>query len=191
MIQSQRSLANGSAPVSEQPTVIKDALQRLADRKPAPTGCPVQHIRKRLVASGLRPTRQRIMLGWLLFGQGHRHVAAEDLFEEARRAKVHLSLATVYNTLRQFSEAALIRQVLTEGGKAYFDTNLAEHHHYMVEGEDQMWDAPVEAVPLAGDVIAPPGFEVAGVDVVVRLRRIVDQSLPLQAPSEQTGAVPA
>jgi Fur family iron response transcriptional regulator len=172
MITPQMSWEDASSPVSEQPTVIKDALQRLVDGKPAPTGCPVQQVRARLVASGLRPTRQRILLGWLLFGQGHRHVAAEDLFEEARRARVHLSLATVYNTLRQFSEASLIRQVLTEGGKAYFDTNLGEHHHYMVEGEDQMWDAPVDAVPLAGNVIAPPGFEVAGVDVVVRLRRV-------------------
>lgn len=160
---------------SEQPAVIRDALQRLADGKPAPTGCPVQQVRTRLVASGMRPTRQRLMLGWLLFGQGDRHVAAEDLFEEARRARVHLSLATVYNTLRQFSEAALIRQVLTEGGKAYFDTNTDEHHHYMIEGEDQMWDAPSGAVPLAGEVVAPPGFEVAGVDVVVRLRRVAVQ----------------
>jgi Fur family iron response transcriptional regulator len=120
------------------------------------------------------------MLGWLLFGQGHRHVAAEDLFEEARRARVHLSLATVYNTLRQFSEASLIRQVLTEGGKAYFDTNVDEHHHYMVEGEDGMWDAPSDAVPLAGNVTAPPGFEVAGVDVVVRLRRVAVQPLHVQ-----------
>jgi Fur family iron response transcriptional regulator len=121
------------------------------------------------------------MLGWLLFGQGHRHVAAEELFEEARRARVHLSLATVYNTLRQFSEASLIRQVLTEGGKAYFDTNVDEHHHYMVEGEDQMWDAPPDAVPIAGNVIAPPGFEVAGVDVVVRLRRISVQPAAVSA----------
>jgi Fur family transcriptional regulator, iron response regulator len=157
---------------SEPPAIINDALQRLVDGKPAVSGCPFQQVRSRLVASGLRPTRQRILLGWLLLGQGHRHVSAEQLFEEARRAKVHLSLATVYNTLRQFSEVSLIRQVLSEGGKAYFDTNVDEHHHYMVEGEDEMWDAPVHAVPLAGAAVAPPGFEVAGVDVVVRLRRL-------------------
>jgi Fur family iron response transcriptional regulator len=132
----------------------------------------VQGIKVRLSAVGLRPTRQRILLGWLLFGQSHRHVSAEELFEEAARARAHLSLATVYNTLRQFSEAGLIRQVPTGGGKAYFDTNVAEHHHYLVEGEDLMWDAPGEAVPIAGNPVAPPGYTVVGVDVVVRLKRL-------------------
>jgi Fur family transcriptional regulator, iron response regulator len=134
--------------------------------------CPVQQFRARLGKHGLRPTRQRMLLGWLLFGKGHRHVSAEDLFEEATRAKAHLSLATVYNTLRQFSEAGLIRQVPTGGGKAFFDTNAQEHHHYLAEGEDLMWDAPPEAVPLAGKPVAPEGYEVAGVDVIVRLRKI-------------------
>ena len=179
MSRSQMSPDTPPLQAAETPAIINDALQRIVDRKPAVSGCPVQQIRARLVASGLRPTRQRILLGWLLLGQGHRHVSAEDLFEEARRARVHLSLATVYNTLRQFSEVSLIRQVLSEGGKAYFDTNVDEHHHYMIEGEDRMWDAPVEAVPMAGEVVAPPGFEVVGVDVVVRLRRVTVQSLPV------------
>jgi Fur family transcriptional regulator, iron response regulator len=148
------------------------ALKRLADREPAPSGCPVQSFKARLNKVGLRPTRQRMLLGWLLFGQGHRHVSAEELFEEATRARAHLSLATVYNTLRQFSEVELIRQVPTGGGKTYFDTNVDEHHHYLAEGEDRMWDAPGEAVPLAGDPVAPPGYEVVGVDVIVRLKRI-------------------
>jgi Fur family transcriptional regulator, iron response regulator len=155
---------------------VYDALHKLANREPVVSGCPVQSFKARLNKVGLRPTRQRMLLGWLLFGQGHRHVSAEELFEEATRAKAHLSLATVYNTLRQFSEAALIRQVPTGGGKAYFDTNVDEHHHYLAEGEDRMWDAPGEAVPLAGDPVAPPGYEVVGVDVIVRLKRLSPSS---------------
>jgi Fur family transcriptional regulator, iron response regulator len=151
---------------------VYDALYQLANREPVASGCPVQSFKARLNKAGLRPTRQRMLLGWLLFGQGHRHVSAEELFEEATRARAHLSLATVYNTLRQFSEASLIRQVPTGGGKAYFDTNVDEHHHYLAEGEDRMWDAPGEAVPLAGDPVAPPGYEVVGVDVIVRLKRV-------------------
>jgi Fur family transcriptional regulator, iron response regulator len=151
---------------------VYDALYQLANREPVASGCPVQSFKARLNKAGLRPTRQRMLLGWLLFGQGHRHVSAEELFEEATRARAHLSLATVYNTLRQFSEASLIRQVPTGGGKAYFDTNVDEHHHYLAEGEDRMWDAPGEAVPLAGDPVAPPGYKVVGVDVIVRLKRV-------------------
>lgn len=159
-------------PHAETSTGVYDALQALVDRKPASTGCPVQSFKARLHKVGLRPTRQRMLLGWLLFAKGHRHVSAEELFDEATRARAHLSLATVYNTLRQFSEASLIRQVPTGGGKAYFDTNVDEHHHYLAEGEDLMWDAPGEAVPLAGEPVAPPGYEVVGVDVIVRLKRV-------------------
>jgi Fur family iron response transcriptional regulator len=158
--------------VAETRSDMYETLKQLADRGPLASGCPVQGFKLRLNKAGLRPTRQRMLLGWLLFGRGHRHVSAEELFEEATRARAHLSLATVYNTLRQFSEASLIRQVPTGGGKAYFDTNVDEHHHYLAEGEDLMWDAPGEAVQLSGDPVAPPGFEVVGVDVVVRLKRV-------------------
>jgi Fur family iron response transcriptional regulator len=132
----------------------------------------VQGFRAQLGKVGLRPTRQRMLLGWLLFGKGHRHVSAEDLFEEVARAGAHMSLATVYNTLRQLSEVGLVRQVPTGGGKAYFDTNAEEHHHYLAEGEDRMWDAPAQAVQLSREPAAPEGYEVAGVDIIVRLRRI-------------------
>jgi Fur family transcriptional regulator, iron response regulator len=149
-----------------------DALARMASgEKPLP-GCPVQSLKARLHGVGLRPTRQRILLGWLLFSKGHRHVSAEELYDEATRARAHLSLATVYNTLRQFSEAQLIRQVPSGGGKAFFDTNVDEHHHYLAEGEDRMWDAPNQAVTLAGEPVAPPGYAVVGVDVIVRLKRL-------------------
>jgi Fur family iron response transcriptional regulator len=151
---------------------VQDALRRINDGAPDLSGCPVQRFRARLGKHGLRPTRQRMLLGWLLFGQGHRHVSAEGLYEEATRARAHLSLATVYNTLRQFSEAGLIRQAPTAGGKAFFDTNAEEHHHYLAEGEDRMWDAPADAVPLVGRPVAPDGYEVAGVDVIVRLRKV-------------------
>jgi Fur family transcriptional regulator, iron response regulator len=135
-------------------------------------GCVVQSLKARLREAGLRPTRQRMILGWLLLGKGNRHVSAEDLFEEATLAKAHLSLATVYNTLRQFSEANLIRQVPSNGGKAYFDTNTEEHHHFLLESEGRMWDAPAAAFAIAGEPVAPPGYRVVGLDVIVRLERV-------------------
>jgi Fur family iron response transcriptional regulator len=120
---------------------------------------------------GLRPTRQRMALGWMLFAKGDRHITAEMLYEEASRAKVPVSLATVYNTLHQFTEVGLLRQVAVDGSKTYFDTNASEHHHFFVEGENALVDIP-EAEVLVGKMPIPPeGYEIARVDVVVRLRR--------------------
>jgi Fur family iron response transcriptional regulator len=134
-------------------------------------GCPLSDLRDKLRRVGLRPTRQRVSLGWLLFGKGDRHVTAEVLYDEARKARVPVSLATVYNTLHQFTEAGLLRQLAVDGAKAYFDTNPTEHHHFFIEGEDELFDLPAEGVTV-GDLPAPPeGMEVAGVEVIVRLRR--------------------
>ena len=71
-------------------------------------GCPWHDVKSMLRSVGLRPTRQRMSLGWLLFGKGDRHLSAEMLYEEATRAKVPVSLATIYNTLHQFTEVGLL-----------------------------------------------------------------------------------
>jgi Fur family iron response transcriptional regulator len=141
--------------------------------KSAMTGCPWHDVKSMLRDVGLRPTRQRMALGWILFGKGDRHLTAEALYEEATRAKVPVSLATIYNTLHQFTEVGLLRQVAVDGSKAYFDTNASSHHHFFVEGEDELLDIPSADV-IVGKTPAPPeGYEIARVDVVVRLRRKV------------------
>ncbi|MGA0596720.1 iron response transcriptional regulator IrrA [Enterovirga sp. CN4-39] len=133
-------------------------------------GCPVSALKERLRDVGLRPTRQRISLGWLLFAKGDRHITAEMLYEEAMRARVPVSLATVYNTLHQFTEVGLLRQLAVDGSKSYFDTNTTEHHHFFVEGDEELIDVPVDIA--VGDLPdAPHGMEIARVDVIVRLRR--------------------
>ncbi len=133
-------------------------------------GCPVSDLKERLRRVGLRPTRQRISLGWLLFAKGDRHITAELLFEEAMRAKVPVSLATVYNTLHQFTEVGLLRQLAVDGSKSFFDTNPTEHHHFFLEGEEELMDVPVE-IQVGEMPEPPPGMEIARVDVIVRLRR--------------------
>ena len=110
-------------------------------------------------------------LGWILFGKGDRHLTAEMLYEEATRAKVPVSLATIYNTLHQFTEVGLLRQVAVDGSKAYFDTNVTAHHHFFVEGEAEVFDIPDAEVTVGKTPTPPEGFEIARVDVVVRLRR--------------------
>ena len=148
----------------------------LAPARPEPAapvrkGCPFSDLRDKLRRVGLRPTRQRVSLGWLLFGKGDRHVSAEMLYEEAMRARVPVSLATVYNTLHQFTEAGLLRQLAVDGSRAYFDTNVTDHHHFFIEKDDVLVDVPSEEISVGALPAPPQGYEVARVDVVVRLRR--------------------
>ena len=124
----------------------------------------------RLRQAGLRPTRQRVDLGRVLFARGHRHIAAEDLHAEAEAAGVRVSLATVYNTLHQFTEAGLLREVAIDGTRTYFDTNTSHHHHFFVEGEGQLIDL-IDDIGIGRLPEPPAGMEITSVDLVVRVRR--------------------
>jgi Fur family iron response transcriptional regulator len=121
--------------------------------------------------AGLRPTRQRVSLAELLYSKGDRHLSAELLHEEAVEADVPVSLATVYNTLHQFTEAGLLREVAIEGNKTYFDTKVSDHHHFFIEGENEVIDIPSDEVSIGQLPEIPEGMEVVHVDVVVRLRK--------------------
>jgi Fur family iron response transcriptional regulator len=136
-----------------------------------PSACVARDVGGMLRQASLRPTRQRIALGRLLYAKGDRHVTAEILHEEAMRARVPVSLATVYNTLHQFTQAGLLREVAVDGAKTYFDTNVSDHHHFLVEGENQLMDIHGDHMMVEGLPEAPEGMEIARIDVVVRLRR--------------------
>src|SRR6202035_1877206 len=128
-------------------------------------------IRARLRQAGLRPTRQRMSLAELLFGRGNRHLSAENLHEEAMVHRVPVSLATVYNTLHQFTEAGLLREVAVDGSKTYFDTHTTHHHHFLIGETNTVLDIPRSEVSI-GDLPEPPeGMEIERVEVIVRLRR--------------------
>ncbi|MBS3651131.1 transcriptional repressor [Pseudaminobacter sp. 19-2017] len=128
-------------------------------------------IDERVRRAGLRPTRQRVALAELLFAKGDRHLSAEMLHEEALAADVPVSLATVYNTLHQFTEVGLLRSLAVEGSKTYFDTNTSDHHHFFVEGENTVFDIQSAQLQVSGLPEPPDGMEIVNVDVVVRLRR--------------------
>ncbi len=125
----------------------------------------------RLRGVELRPTRQRLALCKMLFEHGDRHLTAEVLHAEAQGAGIKVSLATVYNTLHQFTDAGLLREVIVDGGKTYFDTNTADHHHFYLEDECRLQDICGDAVAISGLPTAPDGTEVASVDVIVRVRK--------------------
>ena len=125
-----------------------------------------------LAGAGLRPTRQRVSLAALLIGDGqNRHVTAESLFEASRSSDDKVSLATVYNTLRAFCDAGLMREVLVDGSRSYFDTRIDDHPHFFWEDEGKLTDAPAEDLEITRLPDAPEGAEIASVDVVIRLRR--------------------
>lgn len=125
-----------------------------------------------LAGAELRPTRQRLALAELLVGDGNdRHVTAEGLFEAASKAGASVSLATIYNTLRSFTEAGLLSEITVDATRSYFDTRTDEHAHFFWEDDAHLTDAPQGAVAFAKLPEAPEGAEISRVDVVLRVRR--------------------
>ena len=125
----------------------------------------------RLRSSGLRPTRQRLELAGLLFREGDRHLTAENLHADAQKSGIKVSLATVYNTLHQFTEAGLLRQVVVDAARSYFDTNIGDHQHFYCEDESRLIDIPGDSIAVAGVPTPPKGTQIERVDVVIRVRR--------------------
>jgi Fur family iron response transcriptional regulator len=131
---------------------------------------PFTQVLDRLRAAGLRPTRQRLALAKLLFEGGDRHITAEQLHSEALNADIRVSLATVYNTLHQFTAANMLREIVVDAGRSYFDTNTTEHHHFFYEDSGRLEDIPHEQLAVTQVPQAPPGAKIKSVDVVVRVQ---------------------
>jgi Fur family transcriptional regulator, iron response regulator len=131
---------------------------------------PYRPVVDRLRGAGLRPTRQRLALGRLLFAGGDRHVTAELLHGEAMAEGTRVSLATVYNTLHQFVDAGLLREVVVEPGRTYFDTNTNDHHHFFHVSDGRLENIPSVDLRLTALPEPPAGTEIDRVDIVVRLR---------------------
>ena len=132
--------------------------------------CPCDDVKTLLRSVGLRPTRQRMALGWLLFSKGNRHITAEVLHLEAIQAKMPVSLATTYNTLNQFTDAGILRKLAFDGSKSFFDTNTSTHHHFFVEGENLLIDIFADDLEIGKIPTPPEGYEVTRIDLAVRLR---------------------
>ncbi len=130
---------------------------------------PYSDALSRLRAAGLRPTRQRKALAKLLFDGDCCHVTAEMLRAEAMEAKIAVSLATVYNTLHQFTTAGLLREIVVDSHRSYFDTNIGDHHHFYFEDTKQLEDIPGEHVTVTGLPAPPNNARITSIDVIVRV----------------------
>jgi Fur family iron response transcriptional regulator len=132
---------------------------------------PFTNALERLRTAGLRPTRQRLALARLLFDKGDRHVSAEQLHGEALAAAVPVSLATVYNTLHQFIGAGLLREVVVNSGRCYFDTNVSDHHHFFLTDTGRLVDIPGQSIDVANVPPPPSGTAISRIDIIIRVGR--------------------
>ena len=124
-----------------------------------------------MCSSDLRPTRQRLALAKLLLESGERHVTAEQLHGEATAQSIRVSLATIYNTLHQFTAQGMLREVVIEPGRSYFDTNVSDHHHFFFEDTGQLVDIAGDRIGLTSLPTPPAGTAIRRVDVIVRVER--------------------
>lgn len=125
---------------------------------------------KRLKASRLRPTKQRLALAGLLFDKAPRHVTADELYQEALDAGIPVSLATVYNTLNQFTSAGIMSEVVVGSGQSYFDTTASSHWHYFDRQTGEIFDIPASKLNFKDLPEPPPGKVIERIDVVIRVR---------------------
>jgi len=128
----------------------------------------------KLSANGIRPTKQRMILAKLLFEKGKRHISAEDLFDEVRNEDRKISLATIYNTLKQFTSLGLIREIVVDQNKSLYCTNKESHYHLYIEDENKVIDIPTKNIDLNIPSI-PACLKLHDVDVIVRIRTLKEK----------------
>lgn len=121
----------------------------------------------------IRPTKQRVALAKILFkASENMHISAEKLYNEAMKSDINISFATVYNTLNQFTESGLIKEVVIDNKKSYFDTNIGNHHHIVHEKTNRLEDVPIdtETVKAVAKILGIDGSKkIKNLDIIVRL----------------------
>jgi len=137
----------------------------------APSGsADARNCERQLTECGIRPTPQRVRIASLLLSQPQ-HLSAEQILATLRGTGARVSKATVYNTLNLFADHGLIRQLCVDGTRAWFDSNTGPHYHFHCLSTGALIDVPVPEVAFSRLPAAPPGTEVAGIDLVIRLRK--------------------
>ena len=128
---------------------------------------------KKIEESGIIPTKQRRVLAKILFEKGNRHISAENLFDEVKREDRKISMATIYNTLKQFTNLGLIREIVVDKNKSLYDTNNKPHYHLYIEDEGKVHDIPADNINLNLPSV-PACLNLHNIDVIVRVRSLKD-----------------
>ena len=137
----------------------------------APRQACIGIIRRKLMAAGVRPTRQRVDLGCAIFGSGDRHFTAEMIFHETRSIRFAPTLGTIYNTLNEFARCGLLREIAIYDSKLWYDTKTGPHYHFYCEDTEELSDIPDDLLPEF-EIPAPDGMSIAAIDVIVRVRKL-------------------
>ena len=126
--------------------------------------------------NNIRPTKQRMVLAKLLFENGRRHVSAEELYDEVKKDDKKISLATIYNSLKQFTSIGLIREIVVDQNKSLYCTNNESHYHLYIEDEGKIIDIPTKNIDLNIPSI-PACLKLHNIDVIVRIRTLKDKNI--------------
>jgi len=127
------------------------------------------HIGQLLARHDIRSTKIRKAIAGLLFDGQDKHVSVDDVIALARSRNIKTSVASVYNTLNQFAAAGLLRRVAVDTGRAFFDTNISDHHHFYFEDEERLEDIPGNTIEIRGLPKLPKGRRIKSVGVTIRL----------------------
>ena len=130
---------------------------------------------KKIEKSGIRPTKQRRILAKIIFDKGKRHISAENLFDEVKKEDRKISMATIYNTLKQFTNIGLIREIVVDQNKSIYCNNNQSHYHLYIEDEGKIVDIPTQNIDLNIPSI-PACLQLHNIDVIVRLRTLKDKA---------------
>jgi Fur family iron response transcriptional regulator len=123
----------------------------------------------KLIQAGIVPTKQRLALAGLILRGTDWHFTTDALMAEARRLELDVSQATVYNTLKTFCDSGLIREVIVDVGRTYYDTNTSSHHHFYADDTGLLIDIPADQVVMAKLPAAPDGMAVAGYEIMIHV----------------------
>lgn len=118
---------------------------------------------------GILPTQQRLEVAEILL-EKPQHLAADQIIETLRRQGRQVSKATVYNTLKLFSERGLVRELHVDASRRFYDSTTHAHHHFFNVGTGELRDIPHDQVRILGLPPLPEGTEQASIEVLIRVR---------------------
>ena len=129
---------------------------------------------KKLSNKGIRPTKQRMILAKLLFEKGDRHISAEELYKEVEKENRKLSLATIYNTLKQFTNMGLLKELVIDQNKSIYCSNHDSHYHLYIEDEGKIIDIPQKNIDLNIPEL-PACLKLHNIDIIVKIRTLKEK----------------